>query len=236
MEKKLIFNNICSEELGIIVVEGPPEVLAQEEYEEIIIEGRNGTLIENKGTFPNIEKSFILTTIDLDQDIDLMIEKIKMWLFNIKDNKILYAIPNRYNIVKKVIIEEDIKTTFEEYGDFKIKFLCEPFYYDLLEKNITITEKGTKFYNKGDFNSNPKIVIYGTGDLQLTINDTTVQINNVDERVLLDSKLFLCLDKDNNNKSIDMIGNFPTLDIGENTITWVGNITKLDISPRIIYR
>ena len=236
MEKKLIFNNICSEELGIIVVEGPPEVLAQEEYEEIIIEGRNGTLIENKGTFPNIEKSFILTTIDLDQDIDLMIEKIKMWLFNIKDNKILYAIQNRYNIVKKVIIEEDIKTTFEEYGDFKIKFLCEPFYYDLLEKNITITEKGTKFYNKGDFNSNPKIVIYGTGDLQLTINDTTVQINNVDERVLLDSKLFLCLDKDNNNKSIDMIGNFPTLDIGENTITWVGNITKVDISPRIIYR
>ena len=236
MEKKLIFNNICSEELGIIVVEGPPEVLAQEEYEEIIIEGRNGTLIENKGTFPNIEKSFILTTIDLDQDIDLMIEKIKMWLFNIKDNKLLYAIPNRYNIVKKVVIEEDIKTTFEEYGDFKIKFLCEPFYYDLLEKNITIKEKGTKFYNKGDFNSNPKIVIYGTGDLQLTINDTTVQINNVDERVLLDSKLFLCLDKDNNNKSIDMIGNFPTLDIGENTITWVGNITKLDISPRIIYR
>ena len=236
MEKKLIFNNICSEELGIIVVEGPPEVLAQEEYEEISIEGRNGTLIENKGTFPNIEKSFILTTIDLDQDIDLMIEKIKMWLFNIKDNKLLYAIPNRYNIVKKVVIEEDIKTTFEEYGDFKIKFLCEPFYYNLLEKDITITEKGTKFYNKGDFNSNPKIVIYGTGDLQLTINDTTVQINNVDERVLLDSKLFLCLDKDNNNKSIDMIGNFPTLDIGENTITWVGNITKLDISPRIIYR
>ena len=236
MEKKLIFNNICSEELGIIVVEGPPEVLAQEEYEEIIIEGRNGTLIENKGTFPNVEKSFILTTIDLDQDIDLIIEKIKIWLFNIKDNKLLYAIPNRYNIVKKVVIEEDIKTTFEEYGDFKIKFLCEPFYYDLLEKNITITEKGTKFYNKGDFNSNPKIVIYGTGDLQLTINDTTVQINNVDERVLLDSKLFLCLDKDNNNKSIDMIGNFPTLDIGENPITWVGNITKLDISPRIIYR
>ena len=236
MEKKLIFNNICSEELGIIVVEGPPEVLAQEEYEEISIEGRNGTLIENKGTFPNIEKSFILTTIDLDQDIDLIIEKIKIWLFNIKDNKLLYAIPNRYNIVKKVVIEEDIKTTFEEYGDFKIKFLCEPFYYNLLEKDITITEKGTKFYNKGDFNSNPKIVIYGTGDLQLTINDTTVQINNVDERVLLDSKLFLCLDKDNNNKSIDMIGNFPTLDIGENTITWVGNITKLDISPRIIYR
>ena len=236
MEKKLIFNNICSEELGIIVVEGPPEVLAQEEYEEISIEGRNGTLIENKGTFPNIEKSFILTTIDIDQDINLMIEKVKKWLFDIKDNKLLYSIENKYNIVKKVIIEEDIKTTFEEFGDFKVKFICEPFYYDLLKKDITVTEKETKVYNNVDFNSSPIIIIYGTGDLQLTINNTTVQINNVDERVLLDSKLFLCLDKDNNNKSIDMIGNFPTLDIGENTITWVGNITKLDISPRIIYR
>ena len=236
MEKKLIFNNICSEELEIIVVEGPPEVLAQEEYEEINVEGRNGTLIENKGTFPDVEKSFILTTIDLDQDIDLMVEKIKTWLFNIRDHKLLYAIPNRYNIVKKIVIEEDIKTTFEEFGDFKVKFICEPFYYNLLEKNIIVTEKQTIIYNKGDFESSPRVIIYGTGDLQITINDTTVQINDVDERVLLDSKLFLCLDKDNNNKSIDMIGNFPLLDKGKNTITWIGNITKLDIEPRTIYR
>ena len=236
MEKKLIFNNIHSEELGIIVVEGPPEILAQEEYEEIDIEGRNATLTINKGTFPNIEKSFILTTINLDQDINLIIEKIKTWLFNIKDNKLLYAIQNRYNIVKKIVIEEDIKTTFEEYGDFKVKFVCEPFYYDLLEKNITVTQKQTIISNNGDFASSPRIIIYGTGDLQITINDTTVQINNVDESVLLDSKLFLCLDKDNNNKSIDMIGNFPLLDKGKNTITWTGNITKLEISPRIIYR
>ena len=124
MEKKLIFNNICSEELEIIVVEGPPEVLSEEEYEEISIEGRNGTVTINKGTFPNIEKSFILTTINLDQDINLMIEKVKKWLFDIKDNKLLYSIENKYNIVKKVIIEEDIKTTFEEFGDFKVKFIC----------------------------------------------------------------------------------------------------------------
>lgn len=236
MEKKLIFNNICSEELEIVVVEGPPEVLSEEEYEEISIEGRNGTVTINKGTFPNIEKSFILTTINLDQDINLMIEKVKKWLFDIKDNKLLYSIENKYNIVKKVIIEEDIKTTFEEFGDFKVKFICEPFYYNLLEKNIIVTQKQTTIYNSGDFTSSPKIIIYGTGDLQITINDTTVQINNVDERVLLDSKLFLCLDKDNNNKSIDMIGNFPLLDKGENIITWIGSITKLDIEPRTIYR
>ena len=47
--KKLIFNNIFVEDIGLIVVEGPSEVLAQEEYEEIEVEGRTGKLIINKG-------------------------------------------------------------------------------------------------------------------------------------------------------------------------------------------
>lgn len=233
--RKLIFNNICSEEIGIIVVEGPPEILAQEEYEEIEIEGRNGNLIVNKGIYKNIEKEFLLTTIDLDLDIDIIIEKIKKWLFEIKDNKLLYAIDNRYNIVKKVIIEEDIKTSFEEYGDFKVKFLCEPFYYKLNEKSVTFTTQGN-VYNDGDFVSEPHIKIYGTGDIQLTINNTTLQINNVVDSITLDSKLLLCLDKDNNNKSIDMIGNFPLLSQGNNTISWIGTVTKLEILPRTAYR
>ncbi|MDY2734871.1 distal tail protein Dit, partial [Intestinibacter sp.] len=170
--RKLIFNNICSEEIGIIVVEGPPEILAQEEYEEIEVEGRNGNLIVNKGTYKDIEKGFLLTTIELDLDIEIIIEKIKKWLFEIKDNKLLYAIDNKYNIVKKVIMEEDIKTSFEEYGDFKVKFLCEPFYYKLNEKPIILTTQGN-VYNDGDFESEPCIKIYGTGDIQLTIGSTT---------------------------------------------------------------
>ena len=233
--RKLIFNNICSEEIGIIVVEGPPEILAQEEYEEIEVEGRNGNLIVNKGTYKDIEKGFLLTTIELDLDIEIIIEKIKKWLFEIKDNKLLYAIDNKYNIVKKVIMEEDIKTSFEEYGDFKVKFLCEPFYYKLNEKPITLTTQGN-VYNDGDFESEPCIKIYGTGDIQLTIGSTTLQINNVVDSVTLDSKLLLCLDNDGNNKSIDMIGNFPLLAQGNNTISWIGTVTKIEILPRVAYR
>lgn len=233
--RKLIFNNICSEEIGIIVVEGPPEILAQEEYEEIEVEGRNGNLIVNKGTYKDIEKGFLLTTIDLDLDIEIIIEKIKKWLFEIKDNKLLYAIDNKYNIVKKVIMEEDIKTSFEEYGDFKVKFLCEPFYYKLNEKPIILTTQGN-VYNDGDFESEPCIKIYGTGDIQLTIGSTTVQINDVVDSVTLDSKLLLCLDADGNNKSIDMIGNFPLLTQGNNAISWIGTVTKIEILPRTAYR
>ena len=39
MEKKLIFNNICSEELEIVVVEGPPEVLSEEAEAVSVLSG-----------------------------------------------------------------------------------------------------------------------------------------------------------------------------------------------------
>ena len=81
-----------------------------------------------------------------DEDIELMIENIDNWLFNVTDNKLLYAYDNRYNIVKKVVIQEDIKTTFEEFGDFTVNFICEPFYYDFNEYPLILTSHETLFY------------------------------------------------------------------------------------------
>lgn len=235
--KKLIFNNIFVEDIGLIVVEGPSEILAQEEYEEVEVEGRNGKLIINKGSYPNINKSFKLTsmTYEDDTEIELMIENINNWLFNVTDNKLLYAYDNRYNIVKKVVLSEDVKTTFEEFGDFTVNFICEPFYYDLNEYPLTLTNHAALYY-KGTVPGECNIKIYGNGSIQLTINDDTVQINNVNEYVELDSKLLLCLNKDKTSKSRDMIGHFPLLDKGSNAISWTGNVSKVEILPRTAFR
>lgn len=235
--KKLIFNNIFVEDIGLIVVEGPSEILAQEEYEEIDVEGRNGKLIINKGSYPDTIKTFKLTSINYedDEDIELMIENINNWLFDMTDNKLLYTYDSKYNIAKKVVIAEDVKTTFEEFGDFTVNFICEPFYYDLNEYPLILTSHENIFY-KGTVKGEPNIKIYGSGNIQLTINSETVQINNVNEYVELDSKLLLCLNSDKTSKSRDMIGNFPLLTKGINNISWTGNVSKVEILPRTAYR
>ena len=61
-----------------------------------------------------------------------------------------------------------------------------------------------------------------------SINDEVVQINNVTDNVTLDSKLLLCLNSDGTNKSKDMIGNFPLFEYDLNTISWTGNVTKIE--------
>lgn len=242
--KKLIFNNFLAEDLGFIVVEGAPEILAQENYEVVTIEGRNGGLIANKGTYPDIEKTFTITAVDYieDDDIEGMINNIKKWFFNITDNRLFYTFDNKYNIVKKVIFSEDIRTSFEEFGDFQVTFLCEPFYY-AVEDTIVIEEISTTsntvytFNNLGDFESEPNIKLYGNGTLSFVLNDKEITVKDVMSSVEIDTKLLTCIGN-SENKNRDLLVDFPTLDVGTNTIIIpVGTgMIKMEINPRTIYR
>lgn len=242
--KKLIFNGYQAEDLGFIVVEGAPEILAQESYELIAVEGRNGSLLINKGSYPDIERTFTITAVDYmdDNNIEGMIDSIKKWFFNITDNRLFYAFENKYNIVKKVIFNENIRTTFEQFGDFQVTFLCEPFYY-VKEERIEITGSSEtdvtyKFTNNGDFESSPFIRVYGSGDVAFDLNGVSISIENVHEFADIDSKLLKCLDAEGHNKIGDLLSDFPTLQIGENEITIKADqaITRIEITPRTIYR
>ncbi len=243
--KKLIFNGFQAEELGFIVVEGAPEILAQETYEVVDVEGRNGSLIINKGTYPDISRTFTITAIDYidDENIEDMINNIKKWFFDVTDNRLFFAFSNKYNIVKKVIFDEDIRTSFEEFGDFQVTFLCEPFYYAVEDNLVIRKEPGGAgvvytFNNNGDFESYPNIKIYGSGDIEFKLNNEPIKINNVTDFVEIDTKLFLCLDYSGNSMVDDFLSDFPTIQRGNNTITIASDqtITKIEVIPRTIYR
>ena len=233
--KKLIFNNIVAKDLGFIVTASSSEILTQEVFEEVEVEGRNGSLMINKGYYPSITREFSITTIEHfeDDEIPALIGKIKDWLFNITDSRLFYAYEDRYHIVQKVVVE-DIQTSLEEFGDFIVKFICEPFLY-LVEADLDLNKSMT-YANTGDFPSYPNVTIYGNGDITFTINDNSFSIKNVAISVNIDSKLMACVDSEGNNKLQDMTGDFLTLDKEDNMISWSGNITRVIITPRTIFR
>lgn len=236
--KKLIFNNYLAEDLGFVVVEGSPEILAQENYEVVLIEGSSSSLIINQGTYPDIEKTFTITAVDYidNDDIEGMMNNIKKWFFDTTDNRLFYAFENKYNIVKKVRFDENIRTSFEEFGDFQVTFLCEPFYYavediQVIEKTSSISDTVFTFNNDGDFESEPIIKIYGSGSINFNLNGVNIAATNVSSAIEIDTKL---LEYTGGNLTVD----FPTLKKGENTviIPATQNITKIEITPRTIYR
>ena len=235
----IIFNNKSSYEDLELLLDTPSIPTSNEDVEEVEVEGRNGTVTIKKGTYPNkiIPLKFTLKRKynESIEDFYLRVQEVEDWLEFIEDdNLVLYLKPNRKYIVKR-IEKDDIIPESQIFAKIQTNFICEPFAYKLVENIITLTKESDINYDgtvKGECN----IKIYGNGNIQLTINDDTVQINNVNEYVELDSKLLLCLNKDKTSKSRDMIGHFPILTRGSNKVSWIGNVSKIEILPRTAYK
>lgn len=209
-----------------------------EVVENIEVEGRNGSLTVKQGYYQDrvIELNFMLKRGNDEsiEDFYTKIDAIQEWLLSDAKYLIIYLKPNKVLKAKNTVLS-DMTPSNVFFLEFTATVTCEPFFYASNEKNITITENNSSINYTGTAPGELKLKIYGTGDIQLTINSTTLQINNVVDSVTLDSKLLLCLDNDGNNKSIDMIGNFPLLEQGNNAISWIGTVTKLEIFPRTAY-
>ena len=219
------YNSLYDFDLVIVDMENIP--VANE-----VIEYENGYTIRT-GEYEAIELPIIFRSIKAKSIIEKQSDIID-WLTNIKDNKLTFSFMNdKYYVVKNIKVE-NITRNFNRYNTVETIFILEPFKYEH-EWAINILESTNLFY-KGTVPGECNIKIYGSGNIQLTINDETVQINNVNEYVELDSKLLLCLNSDKTSKSRDMIGHFPLLTRGENNISWIGNVSKIEILPRTAYK
>lgn len=239
MKNYVIFNDLHSyEDLGLLL-DAPSIPALNEDVEEVEVDGRNGALTIKKGTYRDRVIPLSFTVIrKFYEDTESFISRVDNainWLDDVNNtNLITYLRPNKKYIVKRVV-KDVVEIENSKMITINTEFICEPFMYELDETVLTITEEST-IYNQGHFNSECNIKIYGTGNIQLTINSDTVQINNVNEYVELDSKFLLCLNKDKTSKSRDMIGHFPLLIRGFNTVSWEGNVSKVEILPRTAYR
>lgn len=224
----IVFNNLnSSKDLGLAITDMANIPVANETIEMV-----NGYIIRT-GEYLPIELPITFRSKNLKNIIDHQ-EEILDWLYNIKDNKLILSfMPNRYYIVKNVVVD-NISRDFDKYNTISVTFTLEPFKYDIYDKMMILT-KSEKIYYMGNAKGKPKLKIYGSGNIELTINSETIQIKNIDEYVELDSKFLLCLNKNQQSKSRDMSGGFPILTKGINNISWTGNVTKIELLKRTAY-
>ena len=234
----IIYNNKNSYEDFGLLIDHITLPSINEVIEEIEIEGRNGTLTERKGYYNNrnitIQFSLKRKILEDFEDFSSRLEEVMNWLRVFNKDLIIYINPNRTYKVKNISLGE-VETDNAVFYNFEAIFTCEPFSYILNEEMVEITTNNFNYYYKGTVPGEMKLKIYGTGNIQLTINDEVVQINNVTDNVTLDSKLLLCLNPDGTNKSKEMIGNFLLLEKGINSISWTGNVTKIELTPRTAF-
>lgn len=227
------FNNNSSESFKVILSDFPELPFVQEEIKSVEVGGKDGTLTKRTGKYKDLLISLECELLDIE-NYNEAIRNINNWLNDIEDNRLFFLDnPSKCYKVKKVTTG-NIKNELNIYGTFTIECTCYPFVYSTEEYEIEISNN-SEFYYSGDIETYPRIILSGCrGDIQITINDITTQFNSTDGEIVIDYPQVL--DKEGVSITNSMIGKFPKLIKGINSIFWTGTIQGVRIKENALYR
>lgn len=219
----IIFNGIDSRSLDIHIETLPERVSPQQRYTTTEIAGRHGTLTETDGTYEPYTVSVECTVLNLDK-IDAICAAYKGsgWLVS-SDNlnrKYFARISNLFELSKPIKL----------WRRFLLQFEVQPFGYEV-QSQIVELKNGGVLINYGTYESQPTIAIYGSGDVTLNVNGQGVICKEISGKIVIDSEAQSAYN-DTTLLNQQMLGEFPVFSVGENVISWTGNVTKMEIDPK----
>lgn len=214
---------------GIIVEKTPSIIKGKKRFEKYEIEGRNGVLVIDKGTYD----SFVVT-LECHFDISrYSIEEIKEFLDGY--GALSFDGKKEYTAIIQNQIEFEKVSMFRK---FPIQFLVNPICTDI---NSTLLEVESNNYEinieEATANMYPLLTIKGSGDVSFTFNNKTFYLYelNQDNTYYLDCENKVIYDTNNVNCSRLMRYDFPYLKPKKNTISYTGTITLFQIEYKKAY-
>lgn len=226
-----IFGNKHSyKDFGIIIATRPSIPSPKRRVSYVSIPGRNSSLKFDEETYEDIT-IVVECTIKSVNNLSDRIDEIKGWLFNSGEGELILSLQPDKKYIAQVVNAIDFKQIYDKIGKFPIVFNCKPFKYLSTNNRITITKPETIIENIGTIYSEPIIIIYGTGEALLGINDNKIKIIDIQNQIILDSVIQDCYNDKKTNMNSNMEGEFPFLKVGFNNIKWTGNISKIELIP-----
>lgn len=225
----LIWNGIDSNTIkGLIICELPPITKPKMRTSITKIDGRDGDIIDELGyeSYTKNVKIGLSRNYDIDKVIKYFTGEGTLELSN-EPNKIYNS-----RITDKIDYEKLLR-----FKTATIKFYTQPYKYLKNESSVELdvsSQTSLKVNNVGLETSKPIITLEGSGVVSISINGNSVfqyTFPNDETKVVVDSLLEEAY-LDGIYKNRNMLGEFPKLIVGENTITWSGTLTKIKIEPK----
>ena len=239
MSNYFIFNGQSSLELGIKIKSKNTYSSAKRDLSLVSIPGRDGDLINSNKRFNNATVSYTCyLPAKSIAELAAKIRNVKKWLF--VDSDSYHELTDSYDstFMRYAIFNSklDIADEARVIGTFTITFSCQPFRYLISSLDAEEITSGSVLYNPFPFASKPYLKITGSGNIVVTIANSkgtfVYHFNNVSGYVECDSELMNCY-KSTTLKNSDFVADaFPLLQYGDNTISWTGTVTKVEIKTR----
>lgn len=217
------WNNIDFKEKGIIVEKTPTISKGKKRIETYSVEGRNGFLSIDRGTYEPFSVS-----ISCHAKETTNFDEIKAFLDGY--GTLSFDGEREYTaVVNNAIPFEKVQM----FKSFVVQFMVNPIAHDITSTSINLLN--------GDFEitgatseMTPTILIEATGDVSITINNKTFTLEETDGEYILDCENKV-IQHNGLNASNIMSGDFPIFKVGENTIETTGTITTMTASYKKAY-
>jgi phage-related protein len=212
---------------GIVICELPPIIKPQMRVAETVIDGVDGSLIEELG-YATYDKP-LLIGLTQNANIDAIIK-----FFSGKGDVTFSNEPDKY--YKASIVNQVDYARLVRFKTATVTFRVQPFKYKLDELPVTIStsENVYNVENWGTETSKPLIRLEGSGTVECRVNGNSAfsyTFPSNDTEVYIDSELqdaYVGPVLKNRN----MVGEFPILNSGDNEISFTGTLTSVEITAR----
>lgn len=225
-----IFRGVDSRKMGIVVTSMPERVRPERRVDTVEIPGRSGVLHVDGESYENYTKTVECAVIRRRN-----IDQVCAWLTG-EGDVIFSTEPSK---VYRVRVDNQISMgkMMQYFQSFQVNFDTYPFAYSVNAKDeaVVLTAAGS-LYNRGTVYSEPKITVYGTGNVTLTVNGIAYGLTGIDGYVTMDSEAMeVYKDGESRNQTYmppEAGELFPTFQVGKNTLSWTGNVEKVEVEPR----
>lgn len=218
---------------GIVISKRPNLPSPKRRVHYMDIPGRHGRVQYDDKTYEDIT---IVVECGL-KDTENLVERldtIKAWLFNAEESDLIFSFGEDKKYIAQVVNAIDFTQVYKYTSSFPVIFNCQPFKYAVENEVITLNETGAAVYNPGSLESEPVITVYGSGDIILSINGKSINLNSISGNITIDSVIQDAY-SGSSNLNNQMTGDFPVFKVGANVISWSGSVSYVVIKPNWRY-
>ena len=206
------------------------------------IPGRDGDLILPDGRYPNVQITYwVFLPAKSIAELQEKVTAVKSWL---------YTQPDRYHDLRDTYDTEcfrravlnnalDIEDELNKIGVFTVSFSCLPFkYLDSGQTAVSLTTGGgSMIVNPTFFDARPLIRINGNGNGTLRIVNQKIsvfEVSSIDSFLYIDSVQMNCYKGAVSMNDKVTSDSFPVLNPGQNVFIFSGDITSIEVTPRLV--